>query len=380
LLTWHVITGEYPPQSGGVSDYTFLLAKALAGAGDEVHIWCPRYDQPAPQLPGVTVHGAVGRYAPSDLWQTGRELDRFPEPRHLLVQWVPHAYGYKSLNIPFCLWLWSRARRGDYVDLMVHEPYLPFRKNAWRQNAAALIHRLMTVILLHSVQHVWGSTTSWWPYLEPYAPGRKLGLDWLPVPSNVPVAHDPARVAAIRRRYARGALLIGHFGTFGSAIAPLLREILSPVVRDVPEISVVLMGGGSQAFREDFIRQDPGAQARVQASGRLDEQELSLHISACDVLIQPYPDGVSTRRTTVMAALEHGRPVVTTSGPLTEPLWQASGAVALAPAGDADAFLRCLRQLLEDPDERARLANAARELYRSRFEVRHIVELLREKR
>ena len=39
-LPWHILTCEYPPQTGGVSDYTFLVANGLA-SHDEVHVWCP---------------------------------------------------------------------------------------------------------------------------------------------------------------------------------------------------------------------------------------------------------------------------------------------------------------------------------------------------
>ena len=41
MTTWHIITGEYPPAPGGVSDYTEAVAAGLAAAGDEVHVWCP---------------------------------------------------------------------------------------------------------------------------------------------------------------------------------------------------------------------------------------------------------------------------------------------------------------------------------------------------
>ncbi len=40
-MTWHIITGEYPPAIGGVSSYTQLVAEGLAAAGDAVHVWCP---------------------------------------------------------------------------------------------------------------------------------------------------------------------------------------------------------------------------------------------------------------------------------------------------------------------------------------------------
>jgi len=375
--TWHVITGEYPPQPGGVSDYSYLLAKGLAAARDEVHIWCPSYAEPSPGLTGVSVHHALGRLAPGDLRNAGRELDRFPMPRRLLVQWVPHGYGYKSMNVPFCLWLWDRARRGDCVDLMVHEPYLPFKRNSWRQNTAAAVHRLMTIILLRSAQHAWISIPAWRGCLTPYAFGRPLGFEWLPLTSNIPVA-GAAVAGAIRRQYAPYGVLLGHFGTFGPAIVPLLHEILARVLSAIPNVSVLLIGGGSHSFRDAFVHQSEGWRQRIHAMGHLDPQALSQHISACDVLVQPYPDGVTSRRTTIMAALSHSRAVVTTSGPLTESFWETSRAVALAPAGDTEAFLRSLMPLLESPVERVRLGEVARELYCRRFDIHHIVERLRQ--
>ena len=38
---WAVLTGEYPPQPGGVSDYTRLVAEGLAAVGDEVAVYAP---------------------------------------------------------------------------------------------------------------------------------------------------------------------------------------------------------------------------------------------------------------------------------------------------------------------------------------------------
>ena len=38
---WHILTGEYPPRPGGVSDYSAHLSGGLARAGAEVHVWAP---------------------------------------------------------------------------------------------------------------------------------------------------------------------------------------------------------------------------------------------------------------------------------------------------------------------------------------------------
>ncbi len=379
-ITWHVITCEYPPQSGGVSDYTILVAKGLASLGDEVHIWCPTLPGEAPEIRGVHVHTGLGKFSPSDLRNTGRELDRFPGPRHLLVQWVPHGFGYKSMNLPFCLWLWGRSKHHhDQINLMVHEPFLQFLPGRWRQNAAATVHRLMTLVLLGAAQKVCLSTPTWEPMLRPYDWGRHRDYKWLPLPSNVPIANDSQGIAAIRKQYAGEGLLLGHFGTFNPAITPMLSAIVPPLLRRSNRASLLLIGGGSRAFRELLIRERPELDCRVHAAGQIDARDphLSLHLGACDVLLQPYPDGVTTRRTTIMAALAHGLATVTTTGELTEPLWRNSGAVALAPAYDSEAFVELTLEILGSAEKRASLGAMGREFYQGNFDIRHIVELLR---
>ena len=378
-LHWHMITCEYPPQTGGVSDYAYQMAGALAAVEDEVHVWCPDSNAAAPQTQGVNVHPALGQFTVRDLRNTGRQLGEFPGPRRLLVQWVPHGYGYRALNLPFCLWLWYRsARYGDYLDLMVHEPFLPwvsFTRSSWRQNAAAAVQRLMTAILLRAARHVWLSTPAWEETLRPYAL-RSHTFDWLPIPSNVPVVDDPGAVAAIRDHYA-GGILIGHFSTFGAGIATMLHTIVPRVLASANQVSILLIGAGSAEFRSRFIGQHPELAQRVHASGRLDQRDLSVHINACDLLMQPYPDGVNSRRTTVMAGLCHGRPVVTSAGPRTESFWESSNAVVLAAAEDGNAFVSCVLGLLDDPAKRAHLGKCAREFYRSQFDIERVTGRLR---
>ena len=104
--------------------------------------------------------------------------------------------------------------------------------------------------------------------------------------------------------------------------------------------------------------------------------ELAAHIAACDVLLQPYPDGVTSRRTTTMAGLFARVPVVTTQGKLTERFWQEEMPVKLASVGDVRAIVQHVLQLLADPVERRRQADAGREVYDRWFDVRHTVAAL----
>jgi glycosyltransferase involved in cell wall biosynthesis len=283
------------------------------------------------------------------------------------------------MNLAFCLWLLDRRiRSGDRVEIMVHEPFLAFGEGSLRQNAPALVHRLMTITLLGAADRVWVSIPEWERRWKPYALGRRIPFHWLPIPSNIPIAEDNGATQDVRRKLAaNGAFLIGHFGTYGQAVASVLEPVLLNLENDLSG-PVLLMGIGSEAFRSRIIRKKQKLASRLFATGTLSPAELSCHVAACDLLIQPYPDGVSSRRTSFMAGLAHGKPIVTNTGRLTESLWADTQAVALAPRADADAFIRLLTQLRADDSTRIRMGFAARKLYKERFDISHTIAALQD--
>ena len=376
-MHWHLVTGEYPPQPGGVSDYTSSVATGLAAAGESVHVWCPAAAGPSPAVPGVIVHATAGRWTREDLRRIDAELDATPSPRRLLVQWVPHAYGQRSMNVGFCRWVRRRGRKGDRVELMAHEVSLAFREGSLKQDVAATVHRLMLSLLLSVTSRVWVAIPAWIDRLRPYAFGRHIEFRWLPVPSTVPVVSDDSAVCTARGRYPPAqTTLVGHFGTYGIAIRRELESLIAQVVRASGSTSFVLMGRDSDVFRQDLVARHPEMQERVHATGELPARELSVTLQACDVLVQPYVDGASSRRTTLMAALAHGVPVVTTEGRLSEPIWRESKAVGLVAAGHPTAAADALLALCADAAERSRLAAAGRTLYEDHFDLSHTLRTL----
>jgi glycosyltransferase involved in cell wall biosynthesis len=379
---WHLITSEYPPLPGGVSDYTHLIAKGLAAAGDTVHVWCPRASVEFKESTGITVHRELGAMKPVDWRRVGRLLERFPAPRRLLVQWVPHGYGYRSMNLPFCVWLWKRARiNGDSIELMVHEPFLQFGEGNWKQGCVAMVHRVMTTVLLNAARRVWLSIPAWEKLLRPFALRRRVRFDWLPIASTIPVIDDPAGVQALRQRLAPGGVrVVGHFGTYGKHLMELLRAALPVLMSEALNPGLLLLiGRGSVGACERLVQEFPELAQRIYATGALCAEDLSRHVRACDFMVQPFPDGVSSRRTSAMVGLSHGRPLVTTSGPLTESFWSGCGAVSLAPVGDVAALVSAARRLLLDEEARARMSAAAIALYRERFDVRNTIAALRDR-
>jgi glycosyltransferase involved in cell wall biosynthesis len=393
-VRWHILTGEYPASgnrsdrgsttpdhsTGGVADYTRLVAQGLVAAGDAVDVWVPagRSDA-ADTVPlwddeDVVVHGLPDHFGGRSLVNLTRSLRAERGPHRILVQYVPHAFGWRGANVPFCLWLSSRKR--DAVWVMFHEVAYPISpRQRLLHNGLGVVTRGMASLVASAAERIFVSIPAWEPLVRPVA-SASTPLTWMPVPSTIGVHANPEATAAVRARWADGRPLVGHFGTFGALVAPLVLEAI-PLVVDQTDANVLLLGRDSEVAAAALVNRASTLRARVHAAGPLSPQALSHHIAACDVMLQPYPDGVSSRRTSVMAALAHARPVVTTTGALTEDIWHEGG-VILCPVGDAAALAATVAALLRTPSYTDRVRAAGRALYDSHFDLRHTIAALRE--
>jgi glycosyltransferase involved in cell wall biosynthesis len=295
----------------------------------------------------------------------------------VLVQYVPHAFGWKAMNVPFCLWLWSRRR--DPVWVMFHEVAFPLgREQPLPHNVLGLVNRLMSSLAARAAERILVSIPAW----EGLLPRRASGAEkvaWLPVPSNIPTAVAPGAVLEVRRQVAPGTnrALIGHFGTFGEYVTPLLAAILPPLLWRDPQRLALLIGRGSERFAADLTRCHPALVDRLCATGELDPAKAAAHLAACDCLVQPFPDGASTRRTSLMAGLALGVPVVTTAGPLTEPFWREIEVVVLVPYHVPLDAVEAVERLLGDPARRIELGRRAAAVYERRFSLSQTIRMLR---
>src|SRR5262249_15627405 len=148
---------------------------------------------------------------------------RYGQPRRLLVEYVPHAFGFKGMNLPFCHWLNSRARRGDEVWVFFHEvAFVSRRGQPLRHQLLSLVTRRMAALAARSARRILVATPAWEEMLREISPG--LGkVEWVPVFCNIPVRDDAVGRAAVRARFGlAGRLVLGHFGTYGGLITPYL--------------------------------------------------------------------------------------------------------------------------------------------------------------
>jgi len=375
---WVILTGEYPPQPGGVSDYTRQLTNGLLGAGDGVTVVAPRCDDQAAPA-GVDVRRLSDHFGAAGLAELSDMLQSLPKPRVVLVQYVPHAFGARAMNVRFVAFLKKLSMR-EQVWVMFHEVWFPLRFGQPPQHTLlALVHRWMARTVTRCARRTFVTVPAWADRIRPFLRHSPEPL-WLPVPSNVCTNVPAALRDHVRARVRTTPSVIGHFGTYGHEIASVLRDVIVTLSSKTPanSITLLLTGRGSLAFAESLTPLVRPNTVRVLATGELSDADLAAHLLACDVLVQPYPDGISTRRSSAMAGLALGVPVVTTSGAQTEPLWQQTRAVVLCNGSSTTDLTDAILQLLQDPVERSRLSEASQSLYKNKFSIEHTVRALRE--
>jgi glycosyltransferase involved in cell wall biosynthesis len=375
-VRWHILTPEFPPGCGGVGDYVAQLAPALASSdGAGVTVWTAPQERAEPAGPDVDLVALPDRFGRQSRRVLDERLDAEGADARLLVQYVGNVFGMRGANVPFCRWVHARHQRGQDVRVMFHEPYLYYR---WRPDhlAVAAAERVMARLMVRAASRLYLSTATWRRYLSRFDPRTVERASVLPIPSAIPRVEAPDRVASTRRAALRGrAQLVGHFGTYGGHVAPPLAETLASLLDRDAATAVACIGGGSEAFVARLVARHPALAGRITATGRAPANDVSCWLQACDLLVQPYPDGVTTRRTSVMAGLANGRPVLTVDGPLTEAIWRDSGAVACA-RGDPAALADMAHRLLHDGAAREALGAQGLATYESCFALRHTVAAL----
>jgi glycosyltransferase involved in cell wall biosynthesis len=370
VTRWAILTGEYPPQPGGVADYTYQVASGLAAAGDRVSVFAP-----SQSLGKEWAHSAIelvrlpDHFGPRGLATIERALERRPVDR-LLIQYVPHAYGWKAMNLPFAIWVAARAGRFAPVWVMFHEVAFPLR--AWPPTHTLLgtVHRVMARLVAGAADRSFSASAAWGPLLRRLCPSARA-VEWLPIPSNVP---DDAEITPVRTV---PGTAIGHFGTYGPATTDLLEPTLLALLSRQNR-SAILLGRGGIGFRERVTARHPQLSGQLIALGELPARELTSRLRGCEVLLQPYIDGISSRRGSSMAGLANGVPLVSNLGEHSESLWKEVGCVALAQAPDSAALVAATEAILAmTPTERVIMGQQAAALYRARFGLDNTVTRLR---
>jgi glycosyltransferase involved in cell wall biosynthesis len=360
-----LIAGEYPPDQGGVGDFTHELGRALASLGHEVHVITSESANQRISESRIANHEslAIHRVIKSWGWGCWRQILTQAEALDLdvlNVQYQAAAYRmHPAINFV------PRHQGRPPVVVTFHDlkvPYLFPKAGPLRWQAVRMLARRADGVI----------TTNHEDYgrLEREVPSARLGM--IPIGSNIAPAPPPGYDRAAERArlgIAPADLLLGYFGFLNESKGgeELIRTLALLVERRLP--AHLLMIGGrvgssdptNRAYAEYIERliAELGLAQRVHWTGYTRPAEVSAGLLTLDVCVLPYRDGVSFRRGTLHACLAHGRAIVTTRPALPLPEVRDGGNMLLAAPRDPQSLADGVMRLAAAPALRARLEAGA---------------------
>lgn len=368
-----LVTARTPPTKDGVGDYTYRLGKELSKS-HSVSILTTMGQRAEADSGSFRVLPVIPRWDVLGMRQIWQTLERL-RPSFINLQWVPFLWGRLGINLAVPLTAIRLRRAGHRVVTTIHEPYV-----AWggvRRFPLALLQRAQLSTLITGSSKITVTIWAWVKELQRAYPKRAGDIVWIPVGSNIPVPTD----LSTGRRQARqalgsgdGELAIGAFSPLGSGKQlDFIAAAWEQVKGQIPEAKIVVIGANADEVRTLFPKAPRGG--RVRHTGYLPPEDVSQHLLALDVMLAPFVDGISCRRTSAIAAMAHGLPLVTTRGHLTDPIFDGSPMV-LVPAHDREGFAQAATDLAMDCERQDELSRRTRAFFDQHFAWKIIAERL----
>jgi glycosyltransferase involved in cell wall biosynthesis len=390
MLKVTFLTGEYPPMQGGIADHTAYLAQHLTSLNVESSIlisrrWQERGGEEVVRRGEGEAKSRPRVFAslPNWGWRCWPGVVNFlrgQQPNVLHIQYQAAAFDLAG----WVNWLpWYLKKRGGSTRLVTtfHDlriPYIFPKAGSFRwQSILALARHSDAVICTNreDVQTLQRTLHGGQANSLTYQPSPLLTL--IPLGSNVEPQPPPDfERAAWRKKYEANAntLLLAYFGFLNeSKGGEELIEALALLRQQGFDARLLLIGGelghadptnAVYAQRVQALIEHHHLTDFVHRTGYTDLPEVSANLLAADAVVMPYRDGVSFRRTTLIAALRHGCPVVSTTpaDPSTIPEIHPGENMLLAPPRDATALAQTIASLAGDTTLRQKLAIGSKQL------------------
>jgi glycosyltransferase involved in cell wall biosynthesis len=357
-----IVTGEFAPMQGGVGDFTRELSTALAALDQQVFILAPAGCTWETPPAGVALQATVEQWN----WSLANTLRRWVRQERLdavNLQYQAAAYGmHPALN------LLPGTLAGVPLVATLHDlkvPYLFPKAGRLRWWAVRRLAQRAAGVIVTNREDL----------LRLQGEGFTGRLALIPIGSNIAATPPPDYDRAAWRAQwgvSPDEILLGYFGFLNESKGgeELVEALYTLQEAGVPA-KLMMIGGrtGSsdttnQAYadRIDALIAQRQVGDRVLRTGYVPAEDVSAALLAVDACVLPYRDGISFRRGSLMAALAHGRPVITTEPPVELPELKPGENVYLVPPHDPPALSAAVIALWEDPVLAARLATGAQAL------------------
>lgn len=303
------LTPKTPPHICGVGDYTINLATHCQSQLNlDINIVVETSCDPRSEP--IKIQPLVKNWSPTGCQALLTELEA-SGVKTVILQYTGFSYSPKGFNlnlIPF----WQDCAQRFQALLMVHETYNRWDlkyPGTWALNPCQkyLLRQLTQV----SHQVFCGSETYLSQLKRIISDPQKL--HYLPIPSNIPpdpLTSDQRQVLQHSLNLPSNHHVLSLFGCQHSIRQDWLYKLDRHLKQLNQPISWLLLGNAQQILLPLL---NP-----VLRPGHLTASRLSHHLQLSDLLLMPHELGISAKRTSLMAAIEHGVPIIGTKGYLTD--------------------------------------------------------------
>lgn len=376
-----MISATYPPDVCGVGDYTFQLTKALQNLGVQVEL-VTSVRQAGEQNDGDRpVEVRSGQAPPVERNVTRWNLrtlfslvDRIEYEGYdcVHIQYSPNFYGSLSFAVNLLPWLLLGTNCRTVVTF--HEIYSP-KLSGFRNRILSIVDYCKDTVLLLGASTAILTVPSRTLRLGMVFPWLKSRLHTIPVGTGVQVEPmEPDERTRQRAHLGVGEeeLLLGSFGSMhvDRRYETLIR-VLHGLKARLPKLRLAFLG----AYREDHpyyqdlkkLIAENGLESYIAWTGYGTEQEISRWLSALDVYVMSDRRGASDRKSSLITAIAHGLPVISTFGMDTPPEFFSSESLVLVAVDDEQALSRHIEAFAQDTERRARFGSGAHRLFEANY-------------
>lgn len=338
-----MVSGEAPPIIGGVGDFTVRLLQALHTNRPDFSLryltrrirW---FDSPITTLGGIRTYRPVHGWTP----KLNRQALRFARLlRYDILHIQEEAFSWFESDVATEL---AELRPGLPVVVTLHEMHhdRPSFENTLRLIARADAITANDRRTAERCERYAGRTVD----RVLFSPGNIEPLADRSKPSQV-----PGRVCTFG--------LINRLKRFD-----ILYEALRRVHAARPDLTWHIVGPfePEKNAEHSAIRDQLAGAEWIRFTGSLDaERDLPRELHQAQVMLLPFDDGASLRRTSLQAGWRFGLPVVTTRPPEVEPGFEEGTNVIFADRDDPDSWFKAVSRLLDSSEERARIGQGGYE-------------------
>lgn len=358
-----IITGEFPPQQGGVGAYSDILSRQLAELGSQIFVFSDSRSQTqSAQVPVAT---------PITSWG----LRAIP----LIRRWISDNR-LQIVNIQYQTAAYRMSPWIHFLPDLLPVPVVTTFHDLRYPYLFPKAGRLRDWIVMHLAARSAGAITT---NYEDDTRLQHLSMRHLiPIGSNIltPLPEHYSRQEWRQRANCPDqGFLLAYFGFINHSKG--VDSLLHALSKLPPQCRLLMIGdrtGTADTTNEQHAQSIEqlisrlNLEERITWTGYVSEPEVAAYLSAADAVVLPFRDGASFRRGSLMAAIQYACPTITTFPAIPSPLIHPDTMVLVEP-DQPDQLATAITDLMDHPERLSQLRQNMRSLH-SHFDWKQIAQ------